>query len=409
MARTDGIAHPGHPPRPCRSGPAGVAAFLLALAAGCGGGGGGNGPAAAGTGAVALRPAFPALVFANPVAAHQPPGDRSRWFVVEQGGRVLLFPNDPGASATTVFADLRDRVVAGGELGLLGLAFHPGFGANGQVFLSYTGDPGGALVSRVSRFRAAAGGGALDAGSEEVLLTVDQPFSNHNGGQIAFGPDGFLYVGLGDGGAGGDPLGHGQNPSTLLGAILRIDVDAAAPYGIPADNPFAAGGGRPEVYAWGLRNPWRWSFDRETGELWAGDVGQGQWEEVNRIVRGGNYGWNRREGAHCFRTPDCDAAGLIDPVAEYSHAEGCSITGGYVYRGAALPQLLGTYVYGDYCSGRVWGLGPAAGGRPAPRVLLESGLSISSFAEDLDGELYVLDHAGGRLHRFVPAPAAARR
>jgi len=236
---------------------------------------------------------------------------------------------------------------------------------------------------------------------------VDQPFLNHNGGQIAFGPDGLLYVGLGDGGSGGDPLGHAQDTSTLLGSILRIDVDRGTPYAVPPDNPFAAGGGRPEIFAWGLRNPWRWSFDRETGELWCGDVGQNRWEEVDRIRRGGNYGWNVREGAHCFASAECDSAGLIEPVAEYSHDEGCSITGGYVYRGATLPQISGAYVYGDFCSGRIWGLFSAGGGALAPRLLAESGLQISSFAEDHDGELYVVDYGGG-IHRLASAPEPSR-
>ncbi|MEO1751292.1 PQQ-dependent sugar dehydrogenase [Thiofaba sp. EF100] len=355
---------------------------------------------------VRLERVFAAIPLDEPLAMLQAPGDAGHWYVVEKAGRVLRIDNRPDAAASEVFADIRPRVQARySESGLLGMAFHPDFAHNGQVFLSYT-THGTPLVSRVSRFLSRDGGRTLDAGTETVLLEVQQPYANHNGGQIAFGPDGFLYIGLGDGGAASDPRGHGQNVGTLLGAMLRIDVDKGAPYAIPPDNPFAEasaeGGGRPEIYAWGLRNPWRWSFDRVSGELWAGDVGQDAWEEIDKIVRGGNYGWAIREGAHCYGTERCRTKGLIDPVAEYGHGEGCSVTGGYVYRGKAIPALQGAYLYGDFCSGRIWAL---CQGKGLPRLLMNSGLNISSFAEGMDGELYVLHFSSqGAIYRLVTAP-----
>ena len=362
---------------------------------------------------------FPQLTFSSPVGLLQAPQDASRWFVIEQAGVVRTFPNDPGASASSVFIDIRDRVRSGGEMGLLGMAFHPQFAQNGRVFLSYTTGTN-PLVSRISEFLSRDGGLTLDPASERVLLTVVQPETNHNGGGIVFGPqDGYLYIGLGDGGSGGDPhgpMGNGQNLQTLLGKMLRIDVDRAErgmPYGIPADNPFAANapcgdGGTgsqncPEIHAWGFRNPWRWSFDRATGELWVGDVGQNAWEEIDRVVRGGNYGWRCREGAHPFNASCGGAQNLIDPVAEYGRAAGFSVTGGYVYRGTAIPSLQGRYVFGDL-GGAIWNI--ARDTQPTLEVTaeeaLESGLQITSFGEGLDGELYVV-HYGGTLHRLEPA------
>lgn len=232
-------------------------------------------------------------------------------------------------------------------------------------------------------------------------MIVQQPFANHNGGMIAFGPDGALYIGRGDGGGRGDPDSRAQNPEDLLGKILRLDVNQGKPYAIPADNPYASGGGRREIYAIGLRNPWRFSFDRETGSLWVADVGQDAWEEVDLVVRGGNYGWRVMEGRHCFLPKiDCDKPGLQLPVLEYGHEAGrCSITGGYVYRGSSQPALKGLYVYGDYCSGDIFAARLEGGAHPrvieGPEVLLRSGLRISSFGEDEAGELYVVDHGGG--------------
>jgi uncharacterized repeat protein (TIGR03806 family) len=356
---------------------------------------------------VRLVPVYPNLTFDRPVLALQAPNDGSRWYVVEQAGRVRRAAAEASTATASVVVDLTARVVDGGERGLLGMAFHPRFAQNGEIYLSYTANDGG-LVSRVSRFRSGDGGATIAPASEEVLLQVAQPFDNHNGGHIAFGPDGLLYIGLGDGGSGGDPQGNGQNVDTLLGKMLRIDVDVpwtpSRRYGIPADNPFAAGGGRPEIYASGLRNPWRWSFDSATGELWLGDVGQELYEEVDRIELGGNYGWNTREGAHCFNpSTGCATAGLIDPVVEYGHDVGQSVTGGYVYRGTTVPSLAGVLLYGDAVSGRIWGLffDPRTG-LAQGRELLASGASIVSFAQDRQGEVYVVDYAGV-LSRLAPA------
>ncbi len=355
------------------------------------------------SGIARLVPAFANLQFSQPIALLQAPGDSSRWYVVEQAGRVLVFDDDPAVRETRVFVDIRRRVNSrSSEAGLLGMAFHPDYQANGQVILSYTKGRRN-ITSVISRFFADGARRTLDPGSEQIILTVDQPFRNHNGGQVSFGPDGFLYIGFGDGGAGGDPRGHGQNTDTLLGAMLRIDVERGDSYAIPPDNPFAAGGGRPEIYAWGLRNPWRWSFDSATGDLWAGDVGQNQIEEIDIIVKGGNYGWNIREGSAPFSGERGPSAELIPPVAEYSHSFGCSVTGGYVYRGARIPALVGTYVFGDYCSGRFWGLAPedGSGGRTmAP--LFDGHINLASFGEAHDGRLFAVDLEGA-LFQIVAA------
>jgi len=346
---------------------------------------------------VELVPAFPRLVLERPVALLEAASGRR--YVVEQGGRILTFTAADGGDAS-VFVDISDRVDDGpSEAGLLGMALDPQFAGNGRVILSYTRSAA-PLTSVVARYTSSDGGLTLDPASEQVILTIEQPYTNHNGGQVAFGPDGYLYLGFGDGGSGGDPLGNGQNPLTLLGSMLRIDV-SVTPYAIPSDNPFVLGGGRPEVYAYGLRNPWRWSFDRVTGRLWAGDVGQNLWEEIDIIVRGGNYGWAIREGMHCYQALSCTEAGLIAPVAEYNHFQGCSVTGGYVYRGAAVPALQGRYLYGDFCSGRIWSRQVDAGPGVESVELINSGLHISSFAEDRAGEVYVIDYSGA-IYRFTP-------
>ncbi len=324
------------------------------------------------------------------------------WYVVEQAGRVLRLQQNGAAVKRSVFVDLHRRVESGpNEAGLLGMALSPDFAQSGRVYLSYT-RKGSPLVSILSRFISRDGGHSLDSSSEQVLLQVAQPYSNHNGGNVQFGPDGFLYFGLGDGGSGGDPKGNGQNTQTLLGSMLRLDVSGDGHYQIPRDNPFAKKGGLPEIYAYGLRNPWRWSFDSKTGDLWLADVGQNAWEEVNIIKAGGNYGWNLREGAHCY-SGDCTRPGLIEPVAEYSHDEGCSITGGYVYRGKQIPALAGIYMFADYCSGKIWGLF-RNGAKYTRRLLVESSLNVASFAEDREGELYVVD-LGGKLFRIADASA----
>ena len=350
---------------------------------------------------LALQDAFAGLRFRAPLQVLQAPGE-ARFFVVEKGGTVQAVS---GTTAST-FLDIRARVNSTpGEAGLLGLAFHPRWAQNRQVFLNYTAFSSASpanLRTTISRFTSADGGATLDPASEQVLLTVEQPFENHNGGGVAFGPDGLLYLGLGDGGSAGDPSGNAQNPARLLGKLLRIDVDSGTPYAIPPSNPFASGGGRGEVYAFGLRNPWRFSFDRATGALWLADVGQNTWEEVDIIVSGGNYGWSPREGTHCYPPGTLSCAGpYLDPVVEYSHAEGASITGGYVYRGAALPRLAGHYVYGDFGSGHIWAV-PAAG--PYTPVQIAQGNAISSFGEDAAGELYVADLATGQVSKLVAAP-----
>ncbi len=347
----------------------------------------------------ALQPMFGGLRFSQPVALLQTPQPSPHWFVVEKGGRVLRLEGEGVEAKRAVFIDLGDRVDAGPtEAGLLGMAFHPQFARNNLVYLSYT--RGRPLTSVLSRFKSSDGGLTLEPASEEVLLEVPQPYGNHNGGQLAFGPDGYLYYGLGDGGAGGDPHGHGQNIDTLLGAMLRLDIDGDAPYAIPQDNPFAQGGGRPEIYAWGLRNPWRWSFDRNTGELWVGDVGQNAWEEIDRVSAGDNLGWNLWEGSHCYQRGACRSEGMRMPVAEYSHQDGCSVTGGYVYRGKALAALYGHYLYGDFCSGRIWEL-DSGNIKAGSRILMLSDKRIASFAEDREGELYLLDFAAGRIFRLI--------
>ncbi len=362
---------------------------------------------------------FPFLSFVSPILALQAPGDGTRWFVVQQAGQVLRFANNNATTTTNSFIDISGRVTSGGETGLLGMAFHPDFPTDRRVFFSYTT---GNLVSRISSFMTLDGGLTLDTNSERILLTLNQPESNHNGGNIAFGPDGFLYAGFGDGGSGGDPhtqngpIGNGQALNTMLGKILRIDVGAetSATYTIPSTNPFAAnakcdpaanGQSCPEIYAYGMRNPWRWSFDRQNGELWVGDVGQNAWEEVDLVVKGGNYGWRCREGRHDFNMAGCPTSGLIDPVAEYDHGLGVSITGGYVYRGPQTTALRGRYIFGDFGSGRIWTLLPDSAGGYTRTDLVNSGRSISSFAQASDGELYVVDYSGG-LYRIVFQPGA---
>ena len=330
-------------------------------------------------------------------------GDGSgRLFVVEQAGRIRIVQpvasprGEQGRLMGAPFLDITERVRYGGEQGLLGLAFHPSYKTNGRFVVNYVRRSDGSTV--IAEFRASSDPDRSQS-TETQLLVVAQPYPNHKGGMVEFGPDGFLYVGLGDGGSAGDPENRGQNTMELLGKLLRIDVDHGKPYAIPNDNPFAGGGGRPEIFAYGLRNPWRFSFDRQTGELWAADVGQNAWEEIDVVKRGGNYGWRVMEGTHCFLPRDgCVRDGLIPPVAEYGHDKGrCSITGGYVYRGSRLPALRGAYLYGDFCSGEIFAFSEGA-----QRTLLLSGLRIASFGQDQDGELYVVGH-GGTIHRIVEA------
>jgi glucose/arabinose dehydrogenase len=318
--------------------------------------------------------------------------------VLEQPGRVRVIAD--GLLLPDPFLDLTSRVgSSANEQGLLGIALHPDFPDNGFFFLNYTNLQGNTVVSR---FQATSTAGEADAGSEKILLTIAQPYGNHNGGSLAFGPDGYLYIGMGDGGSGGDPQGNGQNLTALLGKILRIDVDGGDPYAIPPDNPFADGqSGRPEIWAYGLRNPWRISFDRANGDFYTGDVGQNQWEEIDYLPEGApagaNFGWNYREGANPYQGVPPAGLELVEPVAQYQHPEGCSVSGGFVYRGTALPEFNGIYLYGDYCNGRIWGLLRQGDGSWANQFLFDSGALISSFAQDSDGELYLLDHSSGSV------------
>lgn len=323
------------------------------------------------------------------------------WLMInERTGRVVALDPESGETATVV--DLSDRVLGQREQGLLGLVLHPDWPEVPRGFVHYTDDGGNTVVSELAGAQDAGAAPTLDPGSERVILQLDQPYENHNGGQLAFGPDGHLYLGLGDGGAGGDPHGHGQNATTLLGSILRLDIEEE-PYGIPADNPFAdGGGGAPEVYLYGLRNPWRFSFDRTSGELWVADVGQNAYEEINRIDpvadAGANFGWNLMEASHCFVT-GCSPDGLVLPVSEYDHGSGCSVTGGHVYRGSAVTGLGGWYLFGDYCSGNVFGVRSDVTELTAPRILLDTAMAVSAFGEDENGELYIADLSSGGVFR----------
>lgn len=369
----------------------------LVLAACSGGGGNASVP-------VAQSP-FPAGIsltrvaggFASPVAITHAGDGSGRLFVVEQGGLVRIMRN--GVIAPSPFLNITSLVTpSGGEQGLLGLAFPPGFATRGTFYVNFTNRTAvGNTV--IARFGLGVNPDLADPASRQDLLTIVQPFSNHNGGQLAFGPDNLLYIGTGDGGGAGDPLGNGQSVTTLLGKLLRIDVlGATSPYAIPAGNPFGN-----EIWAYGLRNPWRFSFDRLTGDLYLADVGQNLMEEVNfqssASGGGANYGWNVMEGSSCFASPSCSSAGLTLPVAEYQHGSGdCAVTGGHVYRGSS-STLRGVYLYGDFCSGRIWGM-RRTGSSWDNRLLSDTALQISTFGEDEAGELYLADYASGDIYRI---------
>jgi glucose/arabinose dehydrogenase len=351
-----------------------------------------------------LEVAFPNLSFRRPVDLQDPDDRAQRLFVVEQEGIIRVFENRPQVASTQVFLDIVSLVDdRGNEEGLLGLAFHPRYRTNGTFYVNYTAAAPERTV--IARYRVDSQNPfAADPSSAEVVLEFEQPYSNHNGGQLAFGPDGCLYIAVGDGGSGGDPHSNGQDRTTILGSILRIDVDRESDgkaYAIPPDNPFAdnAEGFREEIFAFGLRNPWRFSFDPPTGRLWAADVGQNRYEEIDIIRSGGNYGWNIMEGRHCYGSSSCDTEGLILPVWEYGHSLGRSVTGGFVYRGQRLPWLQGAYVYADYVSGRIWSLREEGNGSFSNRLLLDSGANIASFGTDWHGELYLLAF-DGRIYRF---------
>ncbi len=341
--------------------------------------------------AVELRPVVSGLQ--SPLLVTHAGDDSGRLFVVEQVGRIRIIR--AGALVPQAFMDISSRVESGGEKGLLGLAFHPDFANNRRFFVNYTRRSSGQLQTVVAEYLASQGNADVADTTERILLQFDQPFENHNGGHLAFGPDGYLYVGTGDGGSGGDPQGNAQNLGSLLGKILRIDVEGS-PYSIPRDNPVASGA-RPEIWAYGLRNPWRFSFDRLTGRLFAADVGQNRFEEVNVIQRGGNYGWNRMEAGDCYPagTASCDRTGLILPIAQYGRDEGSSVTGGFVYRGNNQRSLFwGAYIFGDFGTGTIWYLVEEEPGRWARRELLRGAGNISSFGEDEAGELYVVNLGG---------------
>jgi glucose/arabinose dehydrogenase len=323
-----------------------------------------------------------------------------RLFVTLQEGQIRVLEDDQ--LLPEPFLDVSQLVSCCGERGLLDVAFHPSYGENGLFFVNYTDVEGHTVVAR---YRVSDDPNRADADSAEIVFRVEQPFGNHNGGQTKFGPDGYLYIALGDGGAGGDPQNHGQNTMTLLGSLLRIDVDGGEPYLVPEDNPFVGvENAHDEIWAYGLRNPWRFSFDRESGDLWIADVGQNTREEVNvqpaSSPGGENYGWNIMEGSLCFPPgSDCDPSGLVLPVLEYETGENCAVTGGYRYRGEDIPALEGAYLYGDYCSGRIWGASQENGAWSSEE-LLHTSLRITSFGEDERGEIYLANH-GGTVHRLV--------
>ena len=357
---------------------------------------------------VSVERAFPSLVFNQPVGVFSPPDGTNRIFVIEQPGIIRVFENNRSVGSSNVFLDLTSKVLYGGEQGLLGLAFHPNYQGNGYFYVDYVAD--NPRRTMIARFNVSTGNpNQADVSSEFVLLEVGQPFSNHKGGQLAFGPDGYLYIGLGDGGSGGDPLGNGQNLSVLLGKILRIDVDSTSQgrnYAIPVDNPFVGNslGYREEIYAFGFRNPWRFSFDSMTGKLWVGDVGQDRIEEIDVVEKGKNYGWNIMEGSLPYAGGN--QQGLELPVWEYGHDQGIAVIGGYVYRGPTSTVLAGAYVYGDYGSGRVWALTLSGTGTPTNSLLNDTGLSILSFGVDNNLELYICA-SDGRMYMFTktgPAP-----
>ena len=350
--------------------------------------------------------AFPGLSFDSPVDLTTPNDNTNRLFAVAQSGLIRVFANRPDVSVATVFLDIQSKVLSSGEMGLLGLAFHPSYRQNGFFYVNY--NPRNSSETIISRFKVnPANPNQADPNSEVILFRFNQPYSNHNGGSMQFGPDGFLYVASGDGGSGGDPQNNAQNLTTLLGKILRVDVNATdrGNYGIPRDNPYRGNtqGYREEIFAYGLRNPWRMSFDRNTRTLWAGDVGQNAREEIDIIVRGGNYGWRMKEGKNCYNpATNCTQTGQIDPILDYVQTNGDrSVTGGYVYRGRQLSSLRGKYIYGDFVSGRIWAL-TFSGNRLISNVQIASGAgNISAFGVDANDELYFCDYSSRQIKKIV--------
>ncbi len=373
--------------------------LLACLLNGCGDGKSSPPPSPGGPPpALTLSPVVSGL--SSPVDLQFPDDGTGRMFVVQQAGSIRIYAN--GVLLATPFLDITSKVDFGGEKGLLGLAFHPHFPQNHLFYVHYDRVLSGQMQSVIAEYQVSASdANRADPSSERILLTVNQPFPNHKGGQIAFGADGFLYIGLGDGGSENDPLHNGQNLQTLLGKMLRIDVDhqsGGLQYAIPPTNPFVGGGGLPEIWAYGLRNPWRFSFERGGGRLFCGDVGQDSFEEIDILEIGKNYGWSVMEGMHCFSpATGCDMTGLTPPIAEYPHTEGEAVMGGYVYKGTAIPSLSGAYIFGDYGSGTIWELTEAPPGTWTRTKLLSTGRNLSSFGQDVAGEIYVVDYSGNVL------------
>jgi glucose/arabinose dehydrogenase len=355
-----------------------------------------------------LQNAFPNLTFSRPVDLQHPGDGTDRLFVVEQAGVIRVFDNHAGATVAPIFLDIRNRVNdSANEEGLLGLAFHPDYKNNGYFYVNYTANPPRRTV--IARYRVTNNPNQADPNSELIVLQFDQPFSNHNGGQLAFGPDGYLYIAAGDGGSGGDPNNNGQSLQTLLGKILRIDVNnpsGGRNYGIPSDNPFLGAGNREEIFAYGLRNPWRMSFDPVTKWLWAGDVGQNRFEEIDIIEKGKNYGWRIMEGNACFNpSSGCNMTGLVKPIVDYGRSLGFSVTGGHVYRGSSVPALVGAYIYGDFGTGRIWALRYDGVNPPVNTELMDTNLGIASFGVDKNFELYICAF-DSRIYRFRPTASS---
>jgi glucose/arabinose dehydrogenase len=375
-----------------------VIVALVVLVTACGGGGGSftaNPPPPSGTPSIALTPFVSGL--STPVDFQTPDDGSGRIFIVQQSGTIRIISG--GSLLPTPFLDISSRInFDGAEQGLLGLAFHPSYSQNKRFYLNYDRLSGGQIQTVIAEYQLTADPNAADPASERILLTVNQPFTNHKGGQMAFGPDGFLYIAFGDGGSGGDPMGNAQNRGTLLGKIARIGVDppftSGLQYVIPADNPFVGTSDRGEIWAYGFRNPWRFSFDKGGTRLFVADVGQDKFEEIDLVQKGLNYGWNTMEGSHCFSpATGCNMSGLTLPIVDYDHSEGVTVIGGYVYHGTAIASLAGAYIFGDFSNGKIWELTESSGTWTRTQ-LLNSGKNMSAFGQDAAGELYVVDYSG---------------